>query len=1016
VRDVLDAVAGLRDGVVAEDEDVSLVFTDPALLTAAADALAPWLLATWLRERHALLHAFLDALGALTASADDGVPRLDLGAVSDVLGAPEDLLSRLLEERADAAVRLVGHVLAGVGAAPPADDLSVAFGVVSTPEVPLVVPPVSRGRFAAPASAVGVASFDVSATTGSGPPAIAARIEGLDALAGPVEIIPGWTVTTSTDAAAGGAPVGFVLTAAGPVADLAGGADEASLTFAGSPPQPWILVGAEGATRLELAGLTLALDLSHLSAGPEISLSVGTTALRLVIPTGESGAFFAALLGGDVEVDVGLDVGLSNDGLVIAGGAGFAVALVLERTLGIVTVHRVDLALAGAGAGLVLTATGVLSARLGPFSVTVDGIGLAAEATSGMAGRGALGDLDVALAFRPPGGLGFSIEAGVVSGGGYIVIDPDGGGFAGVLQLDLLGIGICAVGIVETDLPGGEWSVFFALFIDLPSIQLGFGFTLTGVGGLAGVNRTLDTVALESAVRSGGIDDVLFPDDPVANAPRIIDELGAMFPASDGRYVFGPVVRIGWGTPTLIEAELGVVISLPDPIVVALIGTISAVLPTEDVPLIAIHVDVAGIVDAAEGTVSIDSSLHDSWVVGFALSGDMALRADFTGFPSFLMSMGGFHPGFQPIEMDAFPTMRRLALGISAAPVLDVHFECYFAITSNSVQFGSAFTLTADIAGFGIDGATEFDAVVQFSPFLVVTHLGFHVTITAASVDLAGVWLEASLEGPNPWYVVGTARFKLLGIEERIRIDERIGAPVPEAEVEEADPLALLREALDTDDAWAAVATPSSGVVLADPVEGDELAATPDGTVVVSQRAVPLGLSLDKLGDAPLGDPDTTYAVEPVSGSLPDTGAVQDWFAPGYFFALGSTEQLSAPSFELLDAGIAFGGGEAIGGQDLACTLDYEQILRDPELGEDGAALGAMALTATTAVTMATAATARFGVEADADPVRLAEPAWAVTQRNTGDVLARTATWSAAHQSEAGGRRAAAVVPSWEAP
>jgi hypothetical protein len=533
------------------------------------------------------------------------------------------------------------------------------------------------------------------------------------------------------------------------------------------------------------------------------------------------------------------------------------------------------------------------------------------------------------------------------------------------------------------------------------------------------VNRTLDTLALEAAVRSGGLDAVLFPDDPIGTAPQLIDQLGALFPAGDGQYVFGPVVRIGWGTPTLIEAVVGVVISLPDPIVIALIGTIGAVLPTEDLPLVVLHIDVAGVVDAQQGTVSIDSSLHDSWVVGFSLSGDMALRADFTGVPSFLMSMGGFHPGFEPIELDAFPTMRRLALGISAAPVLDVHFECYFAITSNSVQFGAAFTLTAQIDGFGIDGGTEFDAVVQFSPFLVVTHLGFHVRITAAGVDLAGVWLDARVEGPNPWYVVGTARFSILGLEQRIRIDQRIGDPVPEPTVETADPLALLREALGTDDAWAAVATRSAGVVLADAGSEGELAATPDGTVVVSQRAVPLGIGLDKLGDAPLGDCDA-YTIEPAAGSILSTGAVQDWFAPGYFFELSNTEQLSAPSFELLDAGIAFGGDEPVGGPDLVGTLDYEQILRDPELDQDNVDLGPLALPVGAGVRMATVRPTRpgtgFTVAADPDPVRLADSAWLVTQRNTGDVLARAGSWSGAHQSAAGRRTTATVVPTWESP
>ena len=83
-----------------------------------------------------------------------------------------------------------------------------------------------------------------------------------------------------------------------------------------------------------------------------------------------------------------------------------------------------------------------------------------------------------------------------------------------------MGVGICAVVIIETEAPGVDgWSMFFALFLELPSIQLGFGFTLTGVGGVAGINRTIDPDALGSAVRSGSLDTILFPADPIAEAP-----------------------------------------------------------------------------------------------------------------------------------------------------------------------------------------------------------------------------------------------------------------------------------------------------------------------------------------------------------------------------------------------------------------------------------------------------------------------------------------------------------------
>ena len=67
-----------------------------------------------------------------------------------------------------------------------------------------------------------------------------------------------------------------------------------------------------------------------------------------------------------------------------------------------------------------------------------------------------------------------------------------------------------------------------------PGIQLGFGFTLIGVGGLLGLNRTMRLEPLVEGVRTGAINSIMFPRDVVANAPRIISDLRTFFPPQRG--------------------------------------------------------------------------------------------------------------------------------------------------------------------------------------------------------------------------------------------------------------------------------------------------------------------------------------------------------------------------------------------------------------------------------------------------------------------------------------------------
>jgi hypothetical protein len=811
-------------------------------------------------------------------------------------------------------------------------------------------------------------------------------------------VADGWTLGTGPADLA----VSVELRPDGPVVT----APSATLSLTGKPATPWSLFGSPDGTRLELASAAVTVDASD--GDLRFTLDVGDTAaatgLDLVVAAAESDSFLAGLLGPALRAPGAFGLTWSaRDGLSLSD-IGFQFDIPIEKSIGPVTVHRVGVGVTAATDLVEALLTLGLSGVIGPVSVAVDGIGLRVGVTPST-DPAALGPFALAVGLKPPDGLGIAIDAGVATGGGFLYINPPE--YAGTLELSLLAVGVDAIGIVTAP-PGGEWSMFLALYLSLPSIQLGFGFTLTGVGGLVGINRTLDRQALGAAVRGGQLDAVLFPADPVADAPQIISTLGAMFPPSPGRYTFGPVARISWGTPSLIDAVIGVVISLPDPVTIVVIGTVASSLPTEDVAVVALHLDVDGGVDMGTGLFFLDASLHDSSILGFALSGDMALRARFAGVPDFLMALGGFHPKFK-LTMP-FPTLRRLSLAVSASPVFQISFDCYFALSSNTVQFGSSFSISAEVEGFGISGGSSFDAMVTFSPFELRTSLGFHIAVTAAGIDLVGVWLDAKLTGPNPWYVSGTARFKVLGIEEHIHVDQTLGARRDEAPVEAADLRSQIRAALR----WSAVDGPGSGVRLADAVPPDDttLRAMPDAVVTVSQRVAPLGIRLDQAGDAPVDDYDT-FTLD--AAGLTETGAVRDWFAPARFFAMDGAESLAAPSFEELSAGIEMAGGDPVAGRDRALSQEYEEILRDPELDEDSVPGRFDPTTDTRALPLAaTASRGMYAVAADTMPVAVAPDRYCVVGATSGKVLRTAGTWTVARFSDAGRTAGHVVTPSWE--
>jgi hypothetical protein len=64
----------------------------------------------------------------------------------------------------------------------------------------------------------------------------------------------------------------------------------------------------------------------------------------------------------------------------------------------------------------------------------------------------------------------------------------------------------------------------------------------------------------------------------VRNAPQLVSDLRAVFPPVNQRYIFGPIVQLAWGTPTLLTLELAVVLDLPDPTRLLVLGHLQALL------------------------------------------------------------------------------------------------------------------------------------------------------------------------------------------------------------------------------------------------------------------------------------------------------------------------------------------------------------------------------------------------------------------------------------------------------
>ncbi len=710
------------------------------------------------------------------------------------------------------------------------------------------------------------------------------------------------------------------------------------VAFAFKPPTPMLLVGAAGASRVEVRKASATFDLDHKEGELEAVAGVSADDVVAVLSGNDFDGFLGGLLGGrDVNIPLKLAVTWSSrTGFRINGGAGFEVGVDPHLAIGPVRADEIRLALratadTAAAPDLVVETTVAVSAALGPFAFSLSGIGvrLRLAFTAGNAGP-----FDIDAGFVPPNGVGIKIDSGTVVGGGFLLYDPAHARYAGILQLEVAGLAITAIGLLTTRLPDGTkgYSLLISINADIPPVALGFGFTLEGVGGLIAVNRTIDVDALGRGIKSGSADSVLFPPDPIRDANRIITDLEAIFPPARDRFVFGPMALIAWGSPLrIITAKVGIFIELPVPIRLVLLGQLTALLPHEDLALVELHIDVLGVLDVAKGELAIDASLHDSRITTFPLTGDMALRARWLGDRVLALALGGLHPRFPAPA--GFPTLRRLQVELGNGDNPRLTLDAYLAVTSNTVQVGAAFELSAKAAGFNVLGHLGFDALFVLSPFSFEVDVSARVSLRRGSRSLCSISLDFTLSGPRPWRAKGKGSFKILFCSISFRFDISWGDDTPVA-LPSVDPWPLLREALADARSWAgflpgeidtAVSlradTPPAGVVRVHPAGGLE----------VRQKVVPLAHKLTQFGGAPPVGPDE-YRITRVSlngSAIDDRADAIDWFAPAQYEALNDADKLSRPSFEQMPAGVRVGGAPVDADAPLVAELKYETVLID---------------------------------------------------------------------------------------
>jgi len=508
--------------------------------------------------------------------------------------------------------------------------------------------------------------------------------------------------------------------------------------------------------------------------------------------------------------------------------------------------------------------------------------------------------------FKPPTGVALAINTEGVIGSGFLKINTKSGEYRGGLVLSFKNLfTFRAIAIINTKLPGGQegFSLFVMITGEFQPVQLGFGFTLNGVGGLFGYNRTVEVDKLNGMVRSGQAALLLFPP-PTADLPTIVNTAAEVFPVKVGNFVFGPMGKIGWGTPTIISAEIALIVEVPDPVRIGMLGAIRVVLPDPALPTIRLNMVFFGVLDFAKKEFSLQASLFESSVLTMALSGDFAMIISWGQQPMFILSAGGFHPAFTEAP-PRLASMRRLALTLIDEENLKIGASAYLAITSNTVQLGAHIGLWGRFGLFEVNGQFWFDVLFQFNPFSFQAEMGLVADIKWKGYSLAAVSIVGRIHGPGPWYVQGEATLKVWVFEAKLEIDHTWGEEPPALAPVTVDVRQQLEREVQKKENWQSTPVPGtalSGISVRDLSKEPNIVLMPNCLLTFRQKLVPLGIEIQKFGEAIPKPEENKFDITIETGSKP----AYERFARANFFYLSDEDKLSYPSFEEFNGGATF--------------------------------------------------------------------------------------------------------------
>jgi hypothetical protein len=532
------------------------------------------------------------------------------------------------------------------------------------------------------------------------------------------------------------------------------------------------------------------------------------------------------------------------------------------------------------------------------------------------------------IGLLPASGVVGELDVGPARVTGAFVVDPDDAGATGHLALATASFTAGALGRVEM---GAQGITFIAILGArfMPGIQVGFGFEVSGLGGVIGVNVSVDADELRRRLADGTALNLFFPADPNARE-QLLPAARDIFRPRAGSVVAGPSAELTWlqvDGKSMLRLSIVTLLELPHARV-RVLGRGVVEVP----PMVSLRLDVAGEIDAPRGFYAADLVVVEGRIMGlFRAAGTAALRVSTATPPYTVFTLGGFYPGYR-VEVPGLPAQQRLSFGPNLPLPITFRFEGYLAFTGGTFQAGARYEIGFDVSVLSAHGFLSFDAIVQLDPFHLTVKLTGGVDVEALGVDFAGVDFHGTLDAPGPVVVAGRIRVKFLGAtagwNDRFVLgnDRR---PPDRGAIE--DLAAVVAETVIPQNVSGRGGSDPHVRIAAPSRDGAMAIIHPLGAVRWSQDVVPLEIEVQRARGQRLASPRMiTVSTEEVGAT---TDGVTAAFAPATFRDADRDALLTLPAYEQLTSGVELPLSlDEDAGTISSVTMEYDEVYRTDDV------------------------------------------------------------------------------------